>query len=622
MNICSLRKLLFRIGGIIFILFVFCGNSIIADIYAKRYFAGVVLQSAGYLFICSANASEEAERDADIKKKEQNIPESLQPPGTTRPALPEFRPPKVLPEIVLPPPMLKPKTEGLLSEKLRVHISKISFYGNTAIKDDELQKIAAPYENRTITSEDLEKLRRKLTMLYVEKGYINSGAVIPDQKVVNGAITIQIIEGKLSEIDITGNKWLRSAYIRNRIALAAAVPFNINQLQEKLLLLQEDPLIHRINSELMPGIKPGEAVLKTTVVEERPYQIGMRISNDRSPSIGSFHGEIFAEHKNISGWGDSLGVRYGKHTDGEDDGGDEVSLSYNIPLNAHDTALRVYYYYSDAAVIEEPFNQIDIKSKLKTYGISITHPLLKTLSDRVLLTLAGDKRRSESYLLGQPFSFSEGAENGVIKATILRFAQEWEHRSPLQVFALRSNISWGIDAMDATTNAEGTDGRFLSWLLQVQWARLLKKLHRTQIIFRTDLQLSRDPLPAMEKFSVGGMTSVRGYRENQLVRDNAVVSSLECRIPIVRLPIPVVSKNQTDGTVHLVPFFDWGWAENTDRPTHDPRTISSVGLGFRWDPSLNIHADIYWGYALRKIDNPNDDLQDHGFHFQLFINFF
>lgn len=622
MNNRGSRKLLFGIGEGIFILVVFWGNSIISDIYGAKYLVKVFSQTAGYLLICPANASEESEGDVETKRKEKAIPESLQPPGTTRPTLPEYRPPKVLPKIVSPPLLPKPKAEELLSAKLRVYVRKISFSANTAIKDDELQKISAPYENRTLTSEDLEELRRKLTMLYVERGYINSGAIIPDQKVVDGVITIQFIEGKLSEIDINGNKWLRSAYIRNRIALGAEVPFNINQLQEKLLLLQEDPLIRSIHSELIPGIKPGEAVLKTTVVEERPYQVGARISNDRHPSIGSLHGEIFAEHRNLSGWGDRLGVRYGKHTDGEDDGGDEVSLSYIIPLNAYNTALRAYYDYSDADVIEEPFDQLDIKSKWKTYGISITHPLLKTLSDEVRLTLAGENRKSDSYLLGQPFSFSEGAENGVFKETVLRFAQEWQYRSQLQVFALRSNISWGIDALNATIIDDGPDGQFLFWMLQVQWARLLENLHRTQLVFRTDLQLSQDPLPAMEKFSVGGLRTVRGYRENQLVRDNAVVSSLECRIPVFRLPIPVVSKKPTDGTVHLVPFFDWGWAENTDRPTPDPRTISSLGLGLRWDPSSNIHADIYWGYALRNIDNPNDDLQDHGFHFQLFINLF
>lgn len=598
--------------------------SMMADICGYGKNGSTFLPSAGYLFISSANAaSDKTERGVvEVKKREESIPDSLQPPGTTRPALPDFQPPRGMPGIVLPPVLPTPDTEGMISATLRVYVRRIAFSGNTAINDEDLRKISASYENRTLTSQELEELRHKLTAVYVEKGYINSGAVIPDQRVADGAITIQIVEGRLSDIEITGNKWLRTAYIKNRVALVAKPPFNVNQLQEKLLLLQEDPLIRRINAELMPGVKPGDALLKVTVEEETPYQIGMQISNNRSPSIGALHGELFAVHRNITGWGDSLGIRYGKNTDGLVNGGDEVSLSYSVPLNAHNTTLRIYYDYSNSRVIEEPFNQIDIKSKLETFGVGISQPLLQTLANEVRLTLAAEKRRSESYLLGQLFSFSEGVECGVSNITAIRFAQEWQYRSPYQVIALRSNISWGIDALGATKNETGVDGRFLAWQLQVQWARLFEKLNRTQLIFRTDLQLAKDPLLAMEKFSLGGATSIRGYRENQIVRDKAVVSSLEFRIPVFQAPIPGLSKKPTDGIIHLAPFFDWGWAENVDRPTPDPRTISSVGVGFRWDPTANIHAELYWGYALRKIDNPHDNLQDHGFHFQLSVRYF
>jgi hemolysin activation/secretion protein len=620
---CAQRRTISKISASFLILFVASHAAVIADMWETPFSADFFPLAATYFLISSASGSvDETERGVEIKKKEEGPPESLQQPGTTRPALPEFTAPRGMPGIVLPPVLPSPEKEGTLWAGLRVHVRQINFAGNTAIKGDELREVSAAYENRTLTSEELGELCHKLTSLYVEKGYINSGAVIPDQKVVDGVITIQIIEGKLSNIEIAGNKWLRSSYIRNRIALAASVPFNINQLQEELLILQEDPLLRRISAQLLPGIKPGDAILKVMVDEETPYQIGLQISNNRSPSIGALHGEIFAVHRNISGWGDSMGVRYGRNTDGLEDGGDEVSLSYNLPLNAFDTTLRAYYDYSNSRVIEEPFDQIDIKSKLETVGVSISQPILKTLSNEVRLTLAAEKRRSESFLLGQPFSFSEGVENGVSNVTALRFAQEWLYRSPHQVLALRSNISWGIDALGATINDTGMDGRFLAWLLQVQWARLFERMNKTQIIFRTDLQLSRDPLLAMEKFSVGGATSVRGYRENQIVRDKAVVSSLECRIPILRLPISDLSNKQADGTVQLAPFFDWGWAENVDRPTPEPRTIASVGLGLRWDPTANIHMNIYWGYALRKIDNPHKDLQDYGFHFQLNVRFF
>jgi hemolysin activation/secretion protein len=596
-----------------------------ASLYLMILFALFNAQIVADMFIsCASAASEEPERGVTLKAKEPDIPESIQQqqrPGDVRPALPEFRP-KLFPEIVIPPYMRPPESRDKLSAGLRVFVKKVVFSGNAALNDSELGKIAAPYENKTITSEELEELRQKLTMAYVDRGYINSGAVIPDQKITDGIITITIIEGKLTDIEITGTEYVRPSYIRKRIELAAAIPFNINVLQERLLLVQEDPLIRMINAELVPGVKPGEAVLKVKVEENTQYQLGVQVSNNRSPSVGGFHGELFGVLKNITGWGDSIGVRYGRGTDFASDGGYDLSLSYNLPLNAYNTALRVYYDYQKAYVIEAPFKDLDITSTLETFGVSIIQPVYKTLANDVKLTLALETRRSNSFLLGEPFSFTEGVENGLSKVTVLRFAQEWQYRSKVQVFALRSQFSWGMNALGSTINDNGTDGRFVNWLLQVQWARLFEQLNNTQLIFRTDVQLSKDPLLAMEKFSMGGATTVRGYRESLIVRDQAVVSSLEARIPIFRLPLPVLSKGPTDGTVHLAPFFDWGWAENKDRPTMDPRTISSVGFGLRWEPSPNIQAYCYYGYALRNVDLPHEDIQDKGIHFLVSVRFF
>jgi hemolysin activation/secretion protein len=69
--------------------------------------------------------------------------------------------------------------------------------------------------------------------------------------------------------------------------------------------------------------------------------------------------------------------------------------------------------------------------------------------------------------------------------------------------------------------------------------------------------------------------------------------------------------------VQLAPFADFARSWNKNEPTLDPKTISSVGLGLRWDPSPKIHAELYWGKALRNIDNPGYNLQDSGINFQL-----
>ena len=60
--------------------------------------------------------------------------------------------------------------------------------GSTVFSDAELAEVTAPYRNRELTTEDLERVRLELTMLYVNKGYITSGAVIPDQDVTGNLI--------------------------------------------------------------------------------------------------------------------------------------------------------------------------------------------------------------------------------------------------------------------------------------------------------------------------------------------------------------------------------------------------------------------------------------------------
>jgi hemolysin activation/secretion protein len=111
---------------------------------------------------------------------------------------------------------------------------------------------------------------------------------------------------------------------------------------------------------------------------------------------------------------------------------------------------------------------------------------------------------------------------------------------------------------------------------------------------------------------------VRGYRENELVRDNAVIASLESQIPLVR-------DTPWADVLQLAPFVDVGNAWNTKVSTPDPRTLVSVGIGlrwaltvtrpFRWQPSL----EIYWGYPFEDTGAEGDDLQDLGLHFQVAV---
>ncbi len=538
--------------------------------------------------------------------------------GDKRPdLLEEELPPSPPPSLRLPPAL--PTGEGQELFLDEVFVRKILVTGNSVFTSEELSEITAPYENRSLTSEDLESLRRALTLRYVNAGYINSGAILPDQAVREGVITFQIVEGVLSQISVEGNKWFRESYIRDRIELGAGPPVNVNPLQERLQLLQQDNRLRAIHAELRPGVKPGEAVLKVNVDEKTPFYAWFAFNNYQSPSVGAERGLLTLAHQNLTGHGDILSLTLGR-SEGLNP---QIDVWYLLPVTVHDTTLLLRYRKNDYAVIDEIFDPLDTRSESDIYEITLRHPLVRTLHHEFALALTGESLQDKTFLLGEPFSFYPGVENGESKVTALRFSQEWTYRTQREVVAARSRFSFGIDALDATSHSSHSvpDGKFLAWLGQFQWARALKTWDM-QLLFRTDAQFSNQPLLPLEQIAVGGRYTVRGYRENLLVRDQAVIASVELRIPIVQ-------NAPWAEFLQLVPFSDYGYAKNRDLPSLDPRSIYSVGLGLRWGvplmkspAELKLDFEFYWGYALKDVSTPDYNIQDDGIHFQIAVTGF
>src|SRR5262249_16216468 len=133
----------------------------------------------------------------------------------------------------------------------------------------------------------------------------------------------------------------------------------------------------------------------------------------------------------------------------------------------------------------------------------------------------------------------------------------------------------------------------------------------SQVIVRSDLQLTPDPLLTLEQFAMGGRYTVRGYRENSVFRDNAYVGGVEFRVPVVR-------NVAWADYVELAPFSAYGRGWNAVGPTPAPIDMSSVGMGLRWAltfpgvVSVRPAFEVYFGYRLRdvRILGQPDTLQD------------
>jgi hemolysin activation/secretion protein len=516
---------------------------------------------------------------------------------------------------VLPPMRVNPNVKRLAGLPTLL-LNGIRIDGSTALSAAEIESVASPYVGQKVSTEGLEHLRQRLSLLYFDKGYVNSGVVLPDQDITDNTVRFREVRGEMTDIRLSGNAHLRDRYILNRIEEPEGGLLEINALQTNLQLLEQDPMIARINAQLLPGGKPGEGVLRMEVAEVRPWQFVTRADNHRSPGVGGEQLSLLIKHRSLTGIGDEATI-LGSFSDGYADG----YGSYSRPLTRFGTRAEIYGSTSDSDIVEAPFDQIDIASNTGTYGLKFTQRLRRSLTTKVSAFLGSEVKHNENFLLGEPFSFTYGERDGKTDVTVIYTGLEFAKRWSRAVMAARGTVRRGIYRAGATKNRKafgvpniGPDGLFTSFQLEGQLVRNLERAG-SAIIGRVSAQVAWHPLLAMEKLPIGGANSVRGYRENLLVRDNGIVASIEYQRRLFDTDSSV--KGFDPRRLRLALFADYGesWNDAWEfDPNSDKEELASVGAGLLWNPSASVSATLYWGHAIRDVGTGDDTLQDSGIH--------
>ncbi|MEH1822920.1 MAG: ShlB/FhaC/HecB family hemolysin secretion/activation protein [Nostoc sp.] len=542
-----------------------------------------------------------------------------QPINPVTPKPPEQPPANPLPPTNVPiqiQPTVPPTPEEGLDIPGSITVQKFEFVGNTAFSQGELNSAIANFTRQAITFAELLKAANQITELYVQKGYITSGAYIPSQEFRSGIIKIQVVEGSLEDIQVNVIKGrLNSDYVRSRIAIATTKPLNINRLKEALQLLQLNPLIESLDAELTAGTRPGVNSLAVTVKGAKTFNTQLSINNNRNPSVGTFERGITLSEASLLGIGDRLNFTY-KNTDGSN----SFEGGYTLPVNPRNGTIGFNYRITDNKIIEPPFDDLDVGVNSREFELSFRQPILQRatpeVSQELTLSLTAARRVSNSSIQGVDFPLFPGADDrGETRISELSFAQEWLQRSRQEVLAARSEFNLGIGAFNATINNSEPDSRYFLWRGQLIYLRLLGQAKgqpaiAPTLLLRSNVQLATSSLLSIEQFSVGGQGTVRGYRQDVLLSDNGIFASAELRLPVARFP-------ELQGTLQVAPFIDFGTVWNTDRENPSPNTLVGSGLGLLWQMGDKFTARLDWGIPLINIDNSKRTWQENGVYFQM-----
>jgi hemolysin activation/secretion protein len=513
--------------------------------------------------------------------------------------------------LVLPP---IPIDKDLLGASPKIRLDSIILDGNTVFPVQDLQALIKDYEHRDVSIAEIEELRQKLTQYYINHGYINSGAVIAEDAIKDGKLHIQLIEGRLDEVTVSGQDGLREGYIINRLQGDPDAPFNMNELQDRFQNLLSDPLISRMNGKILPGKSSGQSILDVAVTRAKPYHLALFGDNYRPPSIG---GEAFGLEgwvRNLTGLGDVLDFTFINS-----EGSNRYAGGFSLPLTDQGTAAYFHFDEGDSKIIEGSAKEVNIQSQVHNLEGGISQLVINKLNQKLTLGIQFAIRENKTSALGVPFSFIPGVPSARNQTTVLRLFQEGLWRGDNQAVILRSTFNVGVNALGATpkTSHRFPSSEFFSWLGQGQYAyRVLD--NGAQVVLRGNAQFSDSPLLPLEQIAVGGISTVRGYRENHLVRDNGYSLSLEFQYPLIADSDPEYGHQLT-----LIPFMDYGEAWNVfDDDQDSAQALHSVGIGFNWKFNI-LSTDLFYGYALNTPSpKSNGDIQDSGIHFQARLDVF
>jgi hemolysin activation/secretion protein len=537
--------------------------------------------------------------------------ESTGRPSEFRPALPGFFPQKPAEGFTLPPAPETPTLTQGASIKLR--IKRIVVEGNSVLPAEKLQTLTRPYEGRGVSAADLEALRQALTKLYQDAGYINSGAIIPDDAFSNGRLRIVIIEGRLSEARVKGQGNLREGYIQNRLLGDPEQPFNVHALEDRFQALLSDPLVSRMNGRILPGAAQGQGILDVEVARGKPYRLSLFGDNFRPPSVGANAFGLTGTLLSPAGFGEILDFTFAIS-----EGTHRYAGGLTVPVSDYGAMAFFRFDEGDSVVVEAPFQNLDIQSAVHNLEGGLSQLVINTQRRRLNLGLMLAVRENETRILGEPFSFVAGVQGGRNQATVWRIYQDYLQRWDRHALAARSTFSAGMNALGATpANGDYPSSKFFAWLGQAQYAFRLAE-DGAQLVLRGNAQFAGSPLLPLEKIAVGGVSTVRGYRTNDLVRDNGYSLNAELHYPLLNYQLWDMA-----GRLEVIPFMDYGAAWNLKtswQPDAKTDALWSAGVGLQWQHAP-LTSEFFYGYTLNRPARPSrvafDAMQDNGLYFQV-----
>ena len=499
-----------------------------------------------------------------------------------RPALP----PKALPSRPAEPAALQPL------QGASVTVSSFLFVGNTLLSAGQLAPAVAEYLNRPLDFSQLQAASAAVAEIYRAAGWIVR-AYLPQQDIVDGVVTIQIVEAVFGGVQLEGAPATRVSLTQIQRGIdaqqAVGAPLNADAIDRALLLADDLPGV-AVSGSLREGTQASQTELVIKLADE-PLLMGEgTLDNTGSRSTGAKRLSANLNFNSAFGLGDLLSANL-IHTQGSD----YLRLGGTLPVGAKGWRIGANASNMRYRLITEEFAALDSKGTSSTAGLEASYPLIRSRLQNLYFSASLDHKSFDNQANGVTSTNYQASSLSLSLSGNLfdKLGGGGANSASLALTSGQLDLS-GSPNQAADAASSQTDGSYRKLRYSVSRQQVITD----EVSFYAALsgQWASKNLDSSEKFYLGGSSGVRAYPGSEAGGAAGQLLNLELRW---RLP---------EG-FNLTGFIDAGQvtvnANNnfTGAPALNDYSLKGAGLTLAWQGSSGLSLRATW--ARRIGDNPN-----------------
>lgn len=482
-----------------------------------------------------------------------------------------------------------------------VYIGNVTVDPSEILSPEEINSIISQIQGRNVTIGEIQQAVNEINKLYASRGFVTARAYLPEQTITGGNIRIGLIESKVGNLTVNGNRWTRTKYITDRVGQEPNKVFDIVELEKDVVSFNRYNEGVSLKANLKAGTTPGTTDIQINTEEKFPFHLVGVMDNAGRYSTGHIRGGAMI-------YADSLFKNRDKMSIGSYFSGGATSpfFDYNVPVNKKDGRVGFLFTSTFAKLKYGDYRALDIRSHGYQYSLYYSQPLIRRPDFELKSYTALNYKRARieygiiDYHTTDEVTSAEAA---------LNLRKDTKHG----IWYLNQTAYYAFPILDKVSNYFKYSGSV---------TRLHDFSHGVIGQLRGNYQVipNNKYIPYLDQIQSGGLFTVRGYNEGIMIGKSGYFMSGELIFPIMPSNIRIGEKERPflGRVVKGALFADHAgiFPRRAEDRYDGSYFLASVGMGLRIQFPGSLTGRLYWGFPL--IENRYETDKKYGrFHFEL-----